>query len=41
MTFSRPASDSSTERLTFLRLWVSLADKKQLTSEKRSRCSSA
>src|SRR3954451_10689806 len=40
-TFSRPPSDSSTERLTFLRLWVSLALRKTLISWKCSRSSSA
>src|SRR3954451_20206602 len=40
-TFSSPASDSSTERLTFLRLWVSLADRKTLISSKCSRSSRA
>ncbi len=38
---SIPCSDSSTERFTFLRLWVSLADRNRLTSEKRSRWASA
>src|SRR4051795_5024277 len=40
-TRSSPASDSSTERLTFLRLCVSLALRKTLISWKRSRSSSA
>src|SRR3954447_20889954 len=40
-TRSSPLSDSSIERLTFLRLWVSLADRKTLISSKRSRSSSA
>ena len=40
-TRSRPASDSSTERLTLLRLWVSDALRKTLTSWKRSRWASA
>ena len=34
-----PGSDSSIERLTFLRLWVSEAERNTLTSSKRSRCS--
>ena len=38
---SSPASDSSIERLTFLRLWVSEAERKTLISSKRSRSSSA
>ena len=38
---SIPCSDSSTERFTFFWLWVSLAERNRLTSEKRSRCSSA
>ncbi len=33
-TASMPASDSAIERLTFLRLWVSEADRKTLTSSK-------
>src|SRR3954465_13833244 len=41
ITRSSPASDSSTERLTFLRLWVSLALRKTLISWKCSRSSSA
>ena len=41
ITASRPASDSSIERLTFLRLWVSDAERKRLTSSKRSRWASA
>src|SRR4051794_29313318 len=40
-TRSRPLSDSSIERLTFLRLWVSLALRKTLISSMRSRSSSA
>src|SRR3954471_9214757 len=40
-TRAMPASDSSTERFTFLRLWVSLADRNRFTSSKRSRSSSA
>ena len=40
-TASRPVSDSSIERLTFLRLWVSEALRKTLISWKRSRCRSA
>src|SRR4051794_23472559 len=40
-TRSRPASDSSIERLTFLRLCVSLALRKTLISSMRSRSSSA
>src|SRR3954447_4524840 len=40
-TRSRPLSDSSTERLTFLRLWVSLALRNTLISSMRSRSSSA
>src|SRR3954453_2432925 len=40
-TRSMPASDSSTERFTFLRLWVSLADRNRFTSSKRPRSSSA
>src|SRR5215218_7685805 len=40
-TRSSPASDSSIERLTFLRLWVSEADRKTLISWKRSRRRSA
>ncbi len=40
-TRSSPPSDSSIERLTFLRLCVSEADRKTLTSWKRSRCRSA
>src|SRR4051794_18131347 len=40
-TRSRPASDSSIERLTFLRLWVSEALRKTLISWKRSRRRSA
>src|SRR5215210_3419007 len=38
---SSPASDSSTERFTFLRLWVSEALRKTLISWKRSRRQSA
>ena len=38
---SSPASDSSTERLTLRRLWVSEAERKTLISSKRSRISSA
>ena len=38
---SIPCSDSSTERFTFSRLCVSLAERNRLTSEKRSRCASA
>src|SRR4051812_2200877 len=41
ITRSSPASDSSTERFTFLRLCVSLAERKRLTSWKRSRSSRA
>src|SRR4051812_22067795 len=41
ITRSSPASDSSTERLTFLRLWVSLALRKTLISSKCSRSASA
>src|SRR3954466_10629612 len=40
-TRSRPASESSIERLTFLRLWVSLALRKTLIWSMRSRSSSA
>src|SRR3954470_20713910 len=40
-TRSRPLSDSSIERLTFLRLWVSDALRKTLISWKRSRRRSA
>ena len=40
-TRSSPLSDSSIERLTFLRLCVSDADRKTLISWKRSRCRSA
>src|SRR4051795_12206178 len=40
-TRSMPASDSSTERFTFMRLWVSLADRNRFTSSKLSRSSSA
>jgi hypothetical protein len=38
---SRPESDSSIGRLTFLRLCVSEAERKRLTSSDRSRCASA
>ena len=38
---SSPLSDSSIERLTLWRLWVSEAERKTLTSSKRSRISSA
>ena len=37
----RPASDSATERPTFLRLWVSEAERNPLISWKRTRCASA
>ena len=40
-TRSSPVSDSSIERLTFLRLWVSVADRNTLISSKRSRTASA
>jgi len=40
-TTSSPASDSATERLTFLRLCVSDADRKTLISSIFARCSSA
>ena len=40
-TRSSPVSDSSTERLTLASLWLSVADRKTLTSWKRSRSSSA
>ena len=36
-----PSSDSAIERLTFLRLWVSDAERKTFTSSKRSRWASA
>src|SRR5918994_5171325 len=38
---SRSASDSAIERLMFLRLWVSEAERKKFASWKRSRCSTA
>ena len=38
---SRSASDSAIERLTFLRLWVSEAERKKFASWKRSRSLSA
>src|SRR5215208_6049706 len=41
ITRSSPDSDSSIERLTFLRLWVSDAERKRFTSSNVSRSSSA